>query len=253
MIDKSQGISISSLAEVKTKNIGARSRIASFAYIEDGVVVGKDVVIHPHVTIYTGVKLGDGVEIFPGAVIGREPKGAGALARTPNYSRSVEIGSDCSIGPHAVVYYDVTIGNHTLVGDAASIREQCRIGSRTVIGRCVTINYNTVIGDRTKIMDHVWLAGNMHVGNDVFISGGVMTTNDNAIGRVSFDEINIKGPTIEDGAAIGANATLLPGIVIGESALVGSGAVVTKNVVPFTLVMGMPARFVRSLRENDAL
>jgi len=249
----SSDVQISLLADVKTSNIGSRSKIYSFAYIEEKVAIGADVIIHPHVSIYQGVVLGDGVEVFPGAVLGKEPKGAGALARTPTYDRFVKIGSRCSIGPNAVIYYDVLIGEDTLIGDGASIREQTRIGSRVVIGRYVTVNYNTTIGKRTKIMDHSWLAGNMIVGEEVFISGGVMTTNDNDIGKNGFNETDVKGPTIEDGSAVGANSTLLPKVVIGRNAIVGSGSIVTKDVSPGTLVMGSPARFVRSLQHKDTL
>jgi UDP-3-O-[3-hydroxymyristoyl] glucosamine N-acyltransferase len=103
-------------------------------------MIGEAVVIHPHVVIESGVAIGDNVEIFPGAYIGKVPKGAGALSRTPTFVARIEIGANCSIGPHAVVYYDVVLGASTLLGDGASIREQTRIGSRTVIGRYVTVN-----------------------------------------------------------------------------------------------------------------
>lgn len=247
-MDDVENIYISPLADVKTKNIGARSKIASFVYIEEDVSIGQDVIIHPHVTIYKGVTLGDGVEIFPGSVLGKEPKGAGALARVPDYDTFIKIGNNCSIGPNSVIFYDVTIGENTLIGDGASIREKTNIGSRVVVGRYVTINYDTTIGDGTKIMDHSWLAGNMSVGINVFISGGVMTTNDNAIGKAGFNATKIKGPVIEDGAAIGANATLLPDITIGKNSIVGSGSIVTKDVAADVLVMGSPARVVRSLQ-----
>lgn len=240
---------MSDQSAVKTKNIGSGTTVGPYCVIAEGVVIGKNVIIHPHVVIGSGTVIEDNVEIFPGAYLGKEPKGAGALARQPVFERGIQIGQGTSIGPHAIIYYDVTVGEHTLIGDGASIREQCRIGSRTVIGRYVTVNYNTVIGNRSKVMDHAWLAGNMTVGNDVFISGGVMTTNDNAMGRASFDEAGIKGPTIEDGAAVGANATLLPDIVVGQRAVIGSGSVVTKNVLQGTLVVGSPARLIRVLEQ----
>ena len=103
-----------------------------------------------------------------------------------------------------------------------SIREQCKVGSRCVISRYVTINYNTVIGDRTKIMDLSHITGNCTIGNDVFISVSVGMTNDNAIGKLGFEKGKIIGPTIKDGAAIGAGAILLPGVVIGKDSVVGS-------------------------------
>jgi acetyltransferase-like isoleucine patch superfamily enzyme len=241
---------ISKLAVVETAEVGRDVRIGEFAIIRQDVRIGNNVIIHPYVIIEPGVVIGDGVEIFPGAVVGKEPKGAGALARAVTFQRRVMIGAHSSIGPHAIIYYDVEIGEHTLFGDAASIREQSRIGSWSVIGRHVTVNYHTSIGDRTKIMDHSWLAGNMKVGNNVFVSGGVLTTNDNSMRRQEFDEGSMYGPTIEDGALIGVGALLLPNVTIGAQALVGAGAVVTKSVPAGSVVMGVPARFVREVREN---
>lgn len=236
---------ISDKAVVLTDKIGEGTVVHEFAVVRKEVSIGNNVVIHPHVVIENGVTIGNNVEIFPGTYIGKVPKGAGALARIPEFETFVEIGADCSIGPNAIIFYDVRVGNNTLIGDGASIRERSRIGSFDIIGRYVTVNYNTVINDRVKVMDHSWLAGNMKIGKGVFISGCVATANDNAIGRLGFDEDRIVGPYIEDGAAIGLGALLLPGTHIGKSAIVGAGAVVTKDVPPYAVVMGVPAKVVR--------
>src|SRR5688572_25815277 len=102
---------ISRLAVVESSRIGAGAHIAEFAVIRAGAELGRDVVVHPHAVVNAGVIIGDNVEIFSGAVIGKEPKGAGALARSPVFERRVVMGAGCSIGPHAVVYYDVEIGD----------------------------------------------------------------------------------------------------------------------------------------------
>lgn len=238
---------ISPQAIVQTEDIGDDVEIAEFAVVRSGVRIGRGVRIHPHVVIESGVVIDDEVEIFPGAHLGKEPKGAGATARPMDFERHVHIGRGSSIGPHAVIFYDVEVGAETLIGDGASIREQCRIGSRCIISRYVTINYNSTIGDHTRIMDLTHITGNCHVGSDVFISVLVSTTNDNEMVSRTYSEAKNIGPHIGDRVSIGASASLLPGVRIGEGALVGAGSVVTKDVDPNTLVVGVPAKFVRKL------
>ncbi len=233
---------MSKLAVIETESIGQNVTIHEFAVIRRGAVIGDGAVIHPHVVIAEGVTVGAGVEIFPGAFLGKEPKGAGATARLPVFERRIVIGDGCSIGPHAVIFYDVEIGEGTLLGDGASIREQGRIGSRCILSRYVTLNYNVRVGDRSKIMDMTHITGNTTIGSDVFVSTMVAMTNDNAMGQAGYQKDAIVGPRIEDGAMIGANATLLPRVVIGVRAVVGAGAVVTRDVAPGVTVMGVPAR-----------
>lgn len=97
------------------------------------------------------------------------------------------------------------------------------------------------------MQDHTWLAGNMTIEDDVFISGCVGTSNDNAIGRNGYDGSPMLGPTIARGAAIGVGANLLPGVRVGIGAMVGAGAVVTKDVPDGVLVTGVPAEIRRKL------
>ncbi|WP_081686724.1 N-acetyltransferase [Chitinilyticum litopenaei] len=220
--------------------------IGANAVIESGVEIGSNTVIHPNVVIYTGVRIGSGCEVFPGAFIGKEPKGAGAVARVPVFERVIEIGDGCSIGPNAVIFYDVKIGRNTLLGDGASIREKCVVGDGCIISRYVTVNYNTVIGDRTKIMDSTHITGNAIIGDDVFISLMVGTTNDNVV-RGGYSDDRIVGPIIEKGAVVGVGASLLPAVRIGAGATVGAGSVVTKDVPPHCVVIGSPARVIRKV------
>jgi len=245
---------ISENAIVQTDVLGKNIIIDEFAIIRPGAQIGNNVMIHPHVIINENVVIGDGVEIFPGTLIGKEPKGAGALARKPEFEKRLIIGANCSIGPNAVIYYDVEIGEKTLIGDGASIREQCCIGSLCIISRYVTINYNSKIGDRTKIMDSTHITGNCIIGNDVFVSLTVGMTNDNLAGNKGYDDEKVKGPTIHDGSVIGAGATLLPGVVIGTKAFVGAGAVVTKDIPANAVVTGNPARitgYMSTIRRQE--
>lgn len=241
-------ISINKTSIVETSEIGDGTVIDEFCVIRKNVVLGKKVHIFPHVVISEGCVIGDNTRVYPGTIVGKIPDGAGSLARTPLFSKYISIGSDCAIGPNAVIYYDVKIGNNTLVGDGASIREQCSIGSRNIIARYVTVNYNTSVGDNTKIMDGTHITGNARIGNDVFIGMLVSTANDNNLVGRTYSEKDI-GPTIEDEATIGEGASILPGLTLAHGCLIGAGSVVTKNVPERAVVMGVPARIIKYMEK----
>src|SRR5712664_1295708 len=108
---------ISPHAIVESNELEKGTSVGEFAIVRAGVSIGENVVIHPYVLINSGATIGSGVEIFPGTIIGKEPKGAGALARTPTFERRIVVGDGCSIGPNAILYYDVEVGDQTLIGD----------------------------------------------------------------------------------------------------------------------------------------
>lgn len=97
-------------------------------------------------------------------------------------------------------------------------------------------------------MDNTHITGNMVIEDHVFISTLVATTNDNAMGKGGiYDEEREKGPYIKQGATIGAAANILPGVVIGNDAVIGAGSVVTKDVPERKVVMGIPARIIKDV------
>ena len=236
------------IAVIETDRVGKNTDIGEFCVIRSDVVIGDNVKIHPGVIIESGISIGDNVEIFPGTYIGKTPKGAGATARAIKFEPKVVIGKDCAIGPNAVIYYDVKVGNNTLLGDGVSLREQVQVGHHCLLGRYVTVNYNSKIGNHTHIMDLTHITGNCDIGDNVFISVLVSTTNDNVVLDREYEDGRIKGPKIQNGATVGASACLLPGTIVGEGSFVGANAVVTKDVQPYDVVVGIPAKVTRNLR-----
>lgn len=228
---------ISKNAIVEDATIGKNVTIGEFAIIRKGAIIGDNVIIHPFVSIEEGVVIGSNVEIFNHAFLGKAPKGPG-MARVPVYEKKVVIGDYCVLGPNTVIYYSVNIGNNCLIGDGVSIRENCYLGTDCVIGRNSTINFGTVLGNKTRLGDLVHLTGNVEVGDNVFIGPGVVSADDNSMGRAAdYDGLHDKGATIKDGVSIGEACVLLPRVVIGENSVIGAGTIVRKNIPENSLVM----------------
>jgi acetyltransferase-like isoleucine patch superfamily enzyme len=177
------------------------------------------------------ILLADPSEIDPQAIVGAVP------GRTIE-DTSLEIGPHANVRAFTVIYTGSRIGSHLETGHGAVIREENRIGDHLSIWNQSTIDYGCVIGSNVRIHTGVYVAQFTTIEDDVFLAPGVMIAND----RHPICRECMVGPTIKRGARIGINSTLLPGVVIGEGALVGAAAVVTKDVPPGMVVAGNPAR-----------
>lgn len=230
------------------KKISEKAHIADTAIIYDDVEIGEDVVIHDYVVIYPNTIIEKGCEIYDHCVLGKLPTSPGITSRQlkAEYPQLV-IGENTILCPGVVLYAGSRIGHNNLLGDFCSIREECTVGSNCIISRNVSVNYNTSIGDHTKIMDNTHITGNMIIGNHVFISVLVATTNDNTMGRTEYNEDHVRGAVIGDYVTVGAAANILPGVNIGKNAIIGASALVAKNVPDNKVMMGVPARIVRDV------
>jgi len=180
-------------------------------------------------------KTGENLQVFEPVTLGfpsRDNIGKTGFAGTT-------IGKDAVLRSGTIIYCDVTIGNRFQSGHNVMIREKTRIGDRVSIGTSVVIDGNTRIGNDVSLQSMVYIPTNTIVGDHVFIGPNAVLTNDryppSGIG-------GLVGPVIESHAAIGANATLLPGIHIGEGALVAAGAIVTRDIPAYKLAVGVPAK-----------
>jgi acetyltransferase-like isoleucine patch superfamily enzyme len=153
---------------------------------------------------------------------------------------------------------DVTIGTGVSIHAFVNLYG-CRIGDDTRIGTFVEIQKNASIGARCKVSSHSFICEGVTIEDDVFIGHGVMFTNDrvpraSAGGRPQTEADWILEPTqVCRGASIGSGAVILPGVTIGARALVGAGAVVTRDVAPETVVAGCPARLLRACQTNEVV
>jgi len=151
--------------------------------------------------------------------------------------------SGTTIGHHAVlrsgtiIYCDVIIGDNFQSGHNTLIREKTRIGDRTAIGTATIIDGNTRIGNDVSLQSMVYIPTNTIIGDHVFIGPNAVLTNDRYPPSGS-----LTGPVIKTGAAIGANATIIPGVCIGEGAFIAAGSIVTRDVPDHMMAIGTPAR-----------
>ncbi len=221
------------------------------AIVEDGAVLGADVEIGPFAVVRAGTVLGDGVVVGEHAVLGKRPKLGPRSVAAGGELPPLEVAAGAVVSTHAIVYAGTTIGAGAIIGDHAFVRERCAIGAKTVIGRAVTVENDTTIGEGCRVQSQSYITARSVLEDDVFIAPCVVTTNDNFMGRTERRHALLKGPTIRRGARIGGAVCLCPGIEVGEEAFVGAGAVVTRDVPPRTVVVGVPARALRDVPDDE--
>ena len=158
------------------------------------------------------------------------------------------IGLSCVIRSHTVIYAGNRIGSHFQTGHTVMIREENTIGNNVSIGTQSIIEHHVTIGNNVRIHSQVFVPEFSVLEDGCWLGPRVVLTNARYPISLGVKD-RLEGPTIESGAIIGANATLLPGVRIGRQALVGAGSVVTKDVAPGAVVVGNPARVI-NLREN---
>jgi acetyltransferase-like isoleucine patch superfamily enzyme len=209
--------------------------------------------VHPSAIVYPGTVLGEGVKVLEGAVVGKQPTLSPRSTAKREPLPPTVIGDGTIVSTGAIVFAGSRVGARVVVGDQACVRERVDIGDDVVVGRGVLVENDTTIGALTKIQAEAYITAYSTLEENVFIAPCVVTTNDNFMGRTERRHDLIKGPTIRRGARVGGGAILCPGVVVGEEAFVGAGAVVTKDVDPRMLVVGNPARVLRSVSADELL
>ncbi len=213
--------------------------------LPDSVEVGANVVIH------AGVRLADRVRIQDGAIVGK-PLALGPRSTASGAPSDTVVAEGATVCAGAVVVAGASVGAGSVVGDQAHVRERAVIGAGTVIGRGSAVDNDVVVGERVRVQTGCYLTAFSVIEDDVFVAPGVTLTNDDTMGRHGPD-FQLRGATLRRACRVGGGVVLVPGVEIGEEAFVAAGAVVTADVAPRAVVMGVPARHVRDVGEEDLL
>lgn len=209
-----------------------------------GFIEGDAVILGPS-------EVGEGSIVGNGVVIGY-PVRSKILLSAPSFAAYDEISAGCKIGSRCIVrsYSTVYEGSRlhegVELGHGALIREGCEIDEGARIGTCAVLDGNVRVGSRCSIQTEVYLPPGTVVGSGVFMGPYLTVTNDRYP-----PSPKVSGVIIEDRAVVGSRAVLIAGVRIGEGAVVGAGSVVTKDVPPGDVVLGVPARRVMSREEYE--
>jgi acetyltransferase-like isoleucine patch superfamily enzyme len=217
----------------------------------NGVHIGADVSFGAYVVVHDSTRIGDGCTIEDHVVLGKRPR----LAPRSGAHRdvgSLELGAHVTVCAGAVVFAGASVGDGTILGDQSFVRERAHIGAGSVIGRGSVVDNDVRIGARVRVQTNVYLTAYSVLEDDVFVGPAVTTTNDHTMARHA-TSMPLQGAILRRACRVGGGVVLTPGVEIGEEAFVASGAVVTRDVRPRAVMMGVPARAVREVPDQDLL
>ncbi len=236
------------------------------ATVGAGTTMGEGCVIGANVKLGTGCKLGNYVVIHADTVVGNDVriddfaslgklpmKAANSATTKEQELPPLTVGDVSIVGTGVVLYRGAAVDGKVLMADLCTVRENVTVGRGTIVGRGVTIENFCSVGRYCKLESESYLCAYSTLEDRVFIAPGVVTSNDNFVGRTQERFKHFKGVTVKKGGRIGAGSVTLPGVTVGEDALVAAGSTVTKDVEPRTLVMGKPARPVRPVPVEQLL
>jgi len=217
----------------------------------EDVHIGQDVSFGAYVVVHDGTRIGDGCTIEDHVVLGKRPRLAGRSTAHGD-AGVLELGERVTVCAGAVVLAGARVGEGAILGDQSFVRERSFLGADSVIGRGSVVDNDVQVGSRVRAQTDVYLTAFTVVEDDVFLGPGAITTNDDTMGRHP-PGAALRGAILRRACRIGGGAVLTPGVEIGEEAFVAAGAVVTADVPPRAVAIGVPARLVREVGEEDLL
>jgi acetyltransferase-like isoleucine patch superfamily enzyme len=218
----------------------------------EGVELADDVQLGAYVVIHPGTVVGAGCVIQDRVVLGKPPKLAAHSMASREPPPPLVLSPGAVVCAGAIVFAGASLGEGAIVGDQAFVRERAVIGPKSVVGRGSAVDNDVTIGARVRIQTDVYITAATVIEDDVFVGPGVTTTNDSTMAR------HPPGSPMEArccGCAcrVGGGVVVCPGVEIGEEAFIAAGAVVARDIPARGVAMGVPARVVREVPDEDLL
>lgn len=217
----------------------------------ENVTIGEDVTFGAHVVVHDDTVIGGGCAIEDHAILGRRPRLSGRSSARGEVGRLV-LGERVTVCAGAIVFAGATVGDGAILGDQSHLRERSIVGPGSVVGRGSVIDNDVTLGARVRIQTNVYITAYSVVEDDVFVGPCAMSTNDDTMARHGPDHA-LRGATLRRACRVGGGAVLTPGVEVGEEAFVAAGAVIARDVPARAVVMGVPARVVREVPDEDLL
>ncbi|MDO8700332.1 MAG: DapH/DapD/GlmU-related protein [Deltaproteobacteria bacterium] len=215
------------------------------------IKVGNNVRIMPSAIICGGVTIGDGAVIEAQVILGQPEYGYAIGEVYPGKAKQTDIAEGVILRAGSIVYSGVSIGPNTTIGHRTLVRTDTQIGSNTQLGHNMTIERSCRIGDWIRCTGLTHITSSTVLEDRVFLGALVGTVNDKAmIWKQERVKPELIPPYFEYGCTVGTGAKIAAGVRIGRMAMVGTGSVVTKDVAPNAIVMGVPAKFYKMREEG---
>ena len=240
--------------------VNAPEKIGHNCIIGEDVVLGQNVCLGHNVIIEDHVRLGDNIVIEENTIVrggvelsGNSYVGANCILGehlmdwhkgTPNCTHPLKIGEHALIRSHTTIYADSNIGEYLQTGHYVSIREHSNIGNHVSVGNYSDIQGEVKIGNYVRLHSNDRIEQYSQIDDYVWLAPGVELCND-----PTPPSNDMMGVHIHSFAVVGAKALILPGREVKSDSLVAAGAVVTKDVEPFTVVGGNPAKVIADVRD----
>ena len=210
-------------------------------WIAPDVEIPEDAYVGVNVVLHAGVRLGPGCHLEDGAVLGKMTRPNAGSKNPHAVAAATLVGAGALIGTGAVLCAGAEVRAGVFVGDHALLRERSVLDDGSAVGHAVSIGIGVRIGVGSRLQSFVAVGPDCLIEDDVFL-GPLVNLSSGQTMRPGDDPLRTQAVTLRRGSRIGAGAQVLPGVEVGEAAVVGANAVVVRDVPAGAVVRGVPAR-----------